>query len=127
MLTELPHTKNEMDAYNYEAAKQLRLKQQLESENFTCIDDPANLADKIGTVQEVEVYCAMFTPRLLTKLYAKGCEKLDHTFFLVPFWQIVKWGYIIPKEKEYFKMNFIIGVRRVSENGYVPSLRLPLG
>ena len=127
MLTELPLTKNEMDAYNYEAAKQLRLKQQLESENFTCIDDPANLADKIGTVQEVEVYCAMFTPRLLTKLYAKGCEKLDHTFFLVPFWQIVKWGYIIPKEKEYFKMNFIIGVRRVSENGYVPSLRLPLG
>lgn len=124
---ENPVKTKEMDAFQYEAAKQLRLKQQLESENFTCIDDPANLADKIGTVEEVEVYCSMFTPRLLTKLYAKGCEKLDHTFFLVPFWQIVKWGYIIPKEKEYFKMNFIIGVRRVSENGYVPSLRLPLG
>jgi hypothetical protein len=120
-------TEETVDAYSYESQKQLRLKQQLESENFSCIDDPAGLADKIGTVQEVEVYCSMFTPRLLAKLYAKGCEELEHSFFLVPYWQLVKWGYILPKEGEYFKMNFIIGVRRVSENGYVPSLRLPLG
>lgn len=116
-----------VNAYDYEAQKQLRLKQQLESENFTCIEDPAGLADKIGTVQEIEVYCSMFTPRLLCKLFAKGCENLEHTFFLVPYWQIVKWQYYLPKEGETFKANFIIGVRRVSENGYVPSLRLPLG
>ncbi len=120
-------TEETVDAYSYESQKQLRLKQQLEAEGFTCIDDPAGLADKIGTVQEVEVYCSMFTPRLLCKLYAKGCEDLEHSFFLVPYWQIVKWMYLLPKEGEYFKGNFIIGVRRVSENGYVPSLRLPLG
>jgi hypothetical protein len=116
-----------VDAFTYESQKQLRLKQQLESEGFSCIDDPAGLADKIGTVQDVEVYCSMFTPRLLAKLYAKGCEELEHSFFLVPVWQLIKWGYFIPKEGEYFETKFIIGVRRVSENGYVPSLRLPLG
>ncbi len=116
-----------VDAYTYESQKQLRLKQQLESEGFTCIDDPAGLADKIGTVQDVEVFCSMFTPRLLCKLYAKGCEDLEHSFFLVPYWQLVKWLYILPKEGEHFTGRFIIGVRRVSENGYVPSLRLPLG
>jgi len=116
-----------VDAYTYEAQKQLRLKQQLESENFTCVDDPAGLADKIGAIQEVEVYCSMFTPRLLCKLYAVGCEHLEHSFFLVPYWQIVKWQYLMPKEGETFTGRFIIGVRRVSETGYVPSLRLPLG
>jgi hypothetical protein len=116
-----------VDAFTYEASKQLRLKHQLESEGFSCIDDPANLADKIGEIVDVEVYCSMFTPRLLCKLYAKGCEDLEHSFFLVPYWQIVKWAYLLPKEQEYFKARFIIGVRRVSETGYVPSLRLPLG
>ena len=116
-----------VDAFTYESQKQLRLKQQLESEGFTCIDDPAGLADKIGTVQDVQVLCSMFTPRLLCKLYAQGCEDLEHSFFLVPYWQIVKWMYHLPKEGEYFTGKFIIGVRRVSENGYVPSLRLPLG
>lgn len=116
-----------VDAYTYESQKQLRLKQQLESEGFTCVDDPAGLQDKIGTVQDVEVFCSMFTPRLLCKLYAKGCEELEHSFFLVPYWQIVKWLYLLPKEGEHFTGRFIIGVRRVSENGYVPSLRLPLG
>jgi len=117
----------EMDAFTYEAQKQLRLKEQLESEGFTVVDDPANFYDKIGTIQDVEVYCSMFTPRLLCKLFAKGCENLDHSFFLVPYWQIVKWGYLIPKEQDYFTTKFVIGVRRVSENGFVPSLRLPLG
>jgi hypothetical protein len=116
-----------VDAFTYESQKQLRLKQQLESEGFTCIDDPAGLADKIGTAQDVEVHCSMFTPRLLCKLYAKGCEQLEHSFFLVPYWQIVKWLYLLPSEGETFTGRFIIGVRRVSETGYVPSLRLPLG
>jgi hypothetical protein len=120
-------TQETVDAFTYESQKQLRLKQQLESEGFQCIDDPAGLADKIGTVQDVEVYCSMFTPRLLCKLFAKGCENLEHSFFLVPYWQIVKWMYLLPKEGEHFTGRFIVGVRRVSETGYVPSLRLPLG
>jgi len=120
-------TQETVDAFTYESQKQLRLKQQLESEGFCCIDDPAGLADKIGTVQDVEVYCSMFTPRLLCKLFAKGCENLEHSFFLVPYWQICKWMYLLPKEGEHFTGRFIVGVRRVSENGYVPSLRLPLG
>ena len=62
-----------VDAFSYECQKQSRLKEQLESEGFTCIDDPANLYDKIGTVQEIECYCQLYTPRLLLKLYAKGC------------------------------------------------------
>ena len=127
MMTITDQTPDIVDAFTYESQKQLRLKQQLESEGFTCIDDPAGLADKIGTVQDVEVHCSMFTPRLLCKLYAKGCEHLEHSFFLVPYWQITKWLYLLPNEGETFTGRFIIGVRRVSENGYVPSLRLPLG
>jgi hypothetical protein len=115
-----------MDAFSYESQKQLRLKQQLESEGFTCIDDPAGLYDKIGTVQEVETLCQLYTPRLLCKLYAKGCEDLEHTFFLVPLWQCVKFGYVIPQPGEYFTMKFVVGIRRVGENAFVPSLRLPL-
>ena len=46
-----------VDAFSYECQKQARLKAQLESEGFTCCDDPANLYDKIGTVQEIECLC----------------------------------------------------------------------
>lgn len=115
-----------VDAFQYETQKQARLKEQLESEGFTCVDDPANLYDKIGTVQEIECLCQLYTPRLLAKLYARGCENLEHTFFLVPIWQIVKYSYLIPQEGEYFKANYVIGVRRVGEKSFVPSLRLPL-
>jgi hypothetical protein len=115
-----------VDAFSYECQKQSRLKEQLESEGFTCIDDPANLYDKIGTVQEIECYCQLYTPRLLLKLYAKGCEDLEHSFYLVPLWQAVKFGYVIPQPGEYFTMKYVIGIRRVGENAFVPSLRLPL-
>jgi hypothetical protein len=115
-----------VDALAYECSKQARLKEQLESENFTCIDDPAGLYDKIGTVQEIECFCQLYTPRLLLKLYAKGCEDLEHSFYLVPLWQAVKWGYIVPQPGEYFTMKYVVGIRRVGENAYVPSLRLPL-
>ena len=115
-----------MDALSYECSKQARLKTQLESTGFQVIDDPANLYDKIGTIQEVECYCEQYTPRLLCKLYAKGTEELEHSFFLVPLWQIVKFGYIIPQPGEYFTTKYVIGIRRVSETGFVPSLRLPL-
>ena len=115
-----------VDAFQYECQKQVRLKEQLESEGFLVCDDPANLYDKIGTVQEIECLCEIYTPRLLCKLYVKGCEELEHSFFLVPLWQCVKYGYVIPKPGEYFKMKYIVGIRRVGEKVYVPSLRLPL-
>jgi hypothetical protein len=115
-----------VDSFSYEATKQKRLKEQLESENFNCVDDPAGLYDKVGTVQEVEVWCQLYTPRLLLKVFAKGCEHLEHSFFLVPLWQVTKFAYLVPQPGEYFTAKFVIGVRRVSENGFVPSLRLPL-
>jgi len=115
-----------VDAFSYECQKQVRLKEQLESENFQCIDDPAGLYDKIGTVQEIETLCQLYTPRLLLKLYAKGCEELEHSFYLVPLWQVVKFGYIVPQPGEYFSTKYVVGIRRVGENAFVPSLRLPL-
>ena len=121
-----------VDSFTYECQKQLRLKEQLESEGFSCIDDPANLYDKVGTVQEIETFCQLYTPRLLAKLYAKGIEDLEHAFFLVPIWQIVKYNYIIPQPGEHFSSNYIVGVRRVNDKvsglclGFLPSLRLPL-
>lgn len=115
-----------VDAFSYECQKQARLKEQLESEGFTCIDDPAGLYDKIGTVQEIETLCQLYTPRLLCKLYAKGTEDLEHSFYLVPLWQIIKFNYIIPQPGEYFSAKYVVGIRRVGENAFVPSLRLPL-
>jgi len=115
-----------VDAFSYECQKQARLKTQLESEGFQVVDDPANLYDKIGTVQEIECLCEQYTPRLLCKLYAKGTEDQEHSFFLIPLWQVIKFNYVIPQPGEYFKAKFIIGIRRVGENVFVPSLRLPL-
>jgi hypothetical protein len=77
-------------------------------------------------VQEVECYCQLYTPRLLLKLYAKGCEHLEHSFYLVPLWQVTKFSYLIPKPGEYFTAKYVIGIRRVGDNAFVPSLRLPL-
>ena len=115
-----------VDAFSYECHKQSRLKEQLESENFTCIDDPAGLYDKIGTVQEIETLCQLYTPRLLCKIYAKGTEDLEHSFYLVPLWQIIKFNYVIPQPGEYFTAKYVVGIRRVGGNAFVPSLRLPL-
>ena len=115
-----------VDAFSYECQKQARLKTQLESEGFQVVDDPADLYDKIGTVQEIECLCEQYTPRLLCKLYAKGTEDQEHSFFLIPLWQVIKFNYVIPQPGEYFKAKFIIGIRRVGENVFVPSLRLPL-
>jgi len=124
MPTQLPE--ETVDAFSYECQKQSRLKEQLESENFQCIDDPAGLYDKIGTVQEIETLCQLYTPRLLCKLYAKGTEDLEHSFYLVPLWQIIKFNYVIPQPGEYFSAKYVVGIRRVGENAFVPSLRLPL-
>jgi hypothetical protein len=123
----VPNFDNEtVDAFSYECQKQARLKTQLESEGFTVVDDPANLYDKIGTVQEIECLCEQYTPRLLCKLYAKGTEDQEHSFFLIPLWQVIKFNYVIPQPGEYFKAKFVVGIRRVGENVFVPSLRLPL-
>jgi hypothetical protein len=124
MPTQLPE--ETVDSLSYECSKQARLKEQLESEGFTCIDDPAGLYDKIGTVQEIECFCQLYTPRLLLKLYAKGCEHLEHSFYLVPLWQVTKYGYVVPQPGEYFTTKYVVGIRRVGENAFVPSLRLPL-
>lgn len=122
-----PNFDNEtVDAFSYECQKQARLKTQLESEGFTCVDDPADLYNKIGTVQEIECLCEQYTPRLLCKLYAKGTEDKEHSFFLIPLWQVIKFNYVIPQPGEYFKAKYVVGIRRVGENVFVPSLRLPL-
>jgi len=115
-----------MDAFAFECDKQNRLHTELVSEGYTIADDPANLSQYVGTVQEVECLCDMWTPRLLCKLYVKGTESLEHSFHLVPLHQLVKWGYVVPQPGTLFKTNFVIGVRRVSDNEFVPALRLPL-
>jgi hypothetical protein len=125
-MSEVPQDANTVDSLSYECTKQLRLKEQLESEGFTVCDDPANLYDKIGTVQEVECLAQLYTPRLLVKLYAKGCEHLEHSFFLCPLWQIIKYSYLIPQPGEYFTAKYVVGIRRVGDKVFVPSLRLPL-
>jgi hypothetical protein len=125
MPTTIPN-ETAMDSMSYECQKQARLKTQLESTGYTCIDDPAGLYDKIGTIQEIDCFCELYTPRLLCKLFARGCEDLEHSFYLCPLWQIVKHSYQIPQPGEYFTAKYVIGIRRVGENAYVPSLRLPL-
>jgi len=115
-----------MDAFIYEQEKQRKLYEDLLSENYTIADDPANLQDLIGTSADISVYCEMWTPRLLCKLFVTGTESLEHSFHLVPLHQIVKWQYQVPQPGETFTGKFIIGVRRVGEGKYVPALRLPL-
>lgn len=117
---------NLMDSFTYECKRQNDLKEKFESDGMSCVDDPAGLAGDIGSVKEVTVFCEMFTPRLLAKLYIKGTENVERAFHLVPVHQLVRWGYFIPKEGETFTTQFVIGVRKVSEEGYVPALRLPL-
>jgi len=126
MTVETPQDVNPVDAFTYECQKQARLKEQLESEGFSCCDDPAGLYDKIGTVQDIECFAQLYTPRLLVKLYAKGCESLEHSFFLCPLWQIVKFSYVIPQPGDYFTAKYVVGIRRVGDKVFVPSLRLPL-
>lgn len=115
-----------MDAYIYEQDKQRRLYGELLADGYSLADDPANISDHIGTAIDVEVFCEMWTPRLLCKLFVVGTESLEHSFHLVPLHQIVKWQYLVPRPGETFTAKFIIGVRRVGEGKYVPALRLPL-
>lgn len=115
-----------VDSFSFECQKQLRLKERWESEGFLLVDDPSELYDSIGTVLDVSCYCEMYTPHLLTKLFVEGTESLDHSFHLVALWQIVKFGYVVPKENSYFTTKFVIGVRKVGDKAFIPSLRLPL-
>ena len=115
-----------LDAFQFESEKQKRLHDELVMEGYTIADDPANMADDVGTVKEIECLCEMWTPRLLCKLFVKGTESLEHSFHLVPLHQLVKWGYIVPQPGETFTTKFVVGVRRVSDNEFVPALRLPL-
>lgn len=115
-----------MDAYIYEQDKQKRLHEELIAEGYKIADDPASLESLVGTTQDIEVLCEMWTPRLLCKLFVKGTEHLDHSFHLVPLHQIVKWQYQVPQPGTTFVGKFIVGVRRVGEKQFVPALRLPL-
>lgn len=115
-----------LDAFQFESEKQKRLHDELTAEGYTIADDPANMAGDIGSVKEIECLCEMWTPRLLCKLFVKGTESLEHSFHLVPLHQLVKWGYIVPQPGETFTTKFVVGVRRVSDNEFVPALRLPL-
>ena len=115
-----------LDAFQFESEKQKRLHDELVAEGYTIADDPANMAKDIGTVKDIECLCEMWTPRLLCKLFVRGTEALEHSFHLVPLHQLVKWGYIVPQPGETFTTKFIVGVRRVSDNEFVPALRLPL-
>lgn len=115
-----------MDAYAYEQDKQARLLAELEAEGYTLADDPAGLYGAIGTSADVTVWCEMWTPRLLCKLFVEGTQSVEHSFHLVPLHQIVKWLYQVPQPGETFTGRFVVGVRRVSDNQFVPALRLPL-
>ena len=115
-----------LDAFQFESEKQARLHRELVTDGYTIADDPAGLEAHIGTVKEVECFTEMWTPRLLCKLFVKGTEELEHSFHLVPLHQLVKWGYVVPQPGTLFKTKFIIGVRRVGEDKFVPALRLPL-
>lgn len=95
-------------------------------EGFSLVDDPSNLHSKIGTVQELECFCELYTPRLLAKLFVTGTESLSHSFHLVSLWQIIKFGYVIPQPEDYFSTRYVIGVRKVGDRAFIPSLRLPL-
>jgi len=115
-----------MDAYAYEQDKQKRLHEEVLAEGCALADDPANLHHLIGQTAEISVFCEMWTPRLLCKLFVSGTEHIDHSFHLVPLHQIVKWLYQVPGPGDTFSGKFVIGVRRVGEGKYVPALRLPL-
>lgn len=115
-----------VDSFSYECQKQARLREQFESDGLVLAEDPALLYGLIGTVQELECYCELYTPRLLVKVFVAGTESLEHSFHLLSLWQIIKFGYLIPKPGEHFKTKYVIGVRKVSEGSFVPSLRLPL-
>lgn len=115
-----------MDAYAYEQDKQARLFAELQADGYELADDPAGLLPAIGTTTDVTVFCEMWTPRLLCKLFVAGTEHIEHSFHLVPLHQIVKWLYEVPRPGATFTGRFVIGVRRVSDNQYVPALRLPL-
>jgi hypothetical protein len=115
-----------LDAFQFESEKQKRLHDELVAEGYTIADDPASMADSIGSVKDIECLCEMWTPRLLCKLFVRGTEALEHSFHLVPLHQLVKWGYIVPQPGETFTTKFVVGVRRVSDSEFVPALRLPL-
>jgi hypothetical protein len=126
MNTQTLETGFTVDSFSYECQKQTRLKEQFEAEGLILAEDPASLYDLIGTVQELECFCELYTPRLLVKVFVDGTEHIEHSFHLLSLWQIIKFGYLIPKPGEKFTTKYVIGVRKVSENSFVPSLRLPL-
>ena len=125
-ITAPPAPQETLDAFVFECDKQRRLHEELLAEGYSVADDPANIGELIGTTQDIECVCDMWTPRLLCKLFVKGTEHLDHSFHLVPLHQLVKWCYVVPQPGQTFTAKYVVGVRRVSDQQFVPALRLPL-
>lgn len=122
----LPKENNEMKAMQIESTLQKDLYNQVIQEGLTLAEDPGNLGPNVGEIIEVEVYCEEFTDKLLAKLYIKGTEDLEHSFMLVPVWQIVKYSQVVPEPGKYFLGKFVVGVRRIlNSRQYLYTLRLP--
>ena len=115
-----------MNAFEYECKRQHEQYSRLVADGFSIVDDPANLAQHIGTLVDVECFTSMWTPRLLCKLYVSGTEHLEHSFHLVPLHQIVRWSFEVPQPGDTLTSKFVIGTRRVGDYEMVPALRLPL-
>ena len=115
-----------MKAMQIESTLQKDLYNQVIQEGLTLAEDPGNLGPNVGEIIEVEVYCEEFTDKLLAKLYIKGTEDLEHSFMLVPVWQIVKYSQVVPEPGKYFLGKFVVGVRRIlNSRQYLYTLRLP--
>merc|ERR1712054_676915 len=109
----LPKENNEMKAMQIESTLQRDLYNQVIQEGLTLAEDPGNLGPNVGEIIEVEVYI-------------KGTEDLEHSFMLVPVWQIVKYGQVVPEPGKYFLGKFVVGVRRIlNSRQYLYTLRLP--
>lgn len=115
-----------LDELEKEASNQLNFYNSCLSDGWELAEDPAGLGPNIGEIVRLEVLCQHFTPNLLAKLFVKGTEELERSFMLVPVWQIVKYGKLIPKPGTYFTCPFVIGVRRITkERKFLYTLRLP--
>ena len=122
----LPKENNEMKAMQIESTLQRDLYNQVIQEGLTLAEDPGNLGPNVGEIIEVEVYCEEFTDKLLAKLYIMVTVDLEHSFMLVPVWQIVKYGQVVPEPGKYFLGKFVVGVRRIlNSRQYLYTLRLP--
>lgn len=97
----------------------------LNQENRELIEDESGLHKHLGEIVTIKVYFNNLTENLLAKLYPSGQEGKENESQLIPFWQIVKYQNIIPKEGDVFQLRCVVGLRRVFDTQAVSALRLP--